>query len=1033
MLPWSRNWLSSAIKKDPAVSEALTNLRRLVRRYKDAAKPSSCKGPSDGHLSGVADLLRPGWKLFAVVCFASGVAGVAFSFLGLEFEADVWADLALAATVPVFVLGLSVVTLARSMSESGRFAVEYLNESCRMASFCWLTLAAVLLAFVGRFLIAVASLPTVVAGGLCAASLGAAITCLAMLAFVVSETIHCSLPGEAIRVVSQYAARKLCYAYLKETFVKLVKTRHRECLEQRCLRDYKSIYPPSQYYTRVAWTHLNPGSGSKDREILWDEDVGMGSRYRDRDYALNCLKSLDDYLQEHEAELYLSSPHYMGEQIALGTLRFAKGPVTQDVYEEVCRRLKDAIRLRRIQFEEEDTGFWDSQQIELNKAIERAVGKADPVQVRAYLDAVNEPLAALRETRRHRVVRDVYGQYVRRGCEFLELYLVALGEILARLEKEPKHRTQRAFVLARVLLDSVWDETQGLCAALDYHTMELFTWLVPQMYRAIKDAGDKGRPLLAMRAEFGGFYDFADGWLEDSKSAEPEAADKMRLVLHEGLTKWLLMVLEKPEESELVKQLCYAGRKIVFGRDGITFERGELVARHLLFAGHLMGRSGAAGVKGAAIERLFCEEYSRSPDLDFKDLVTFHLGNAFPRGKLDPYLNIFYTPQEEHVDLLTGSSSSSGFGMTGVREMALAFIYLAGSALADGVCEPEPITKDLSREISDDAIKAVAELFKNAGIDFGLEQLKTWRDQSKEREDKAEAKAIADAEFDDQKVGKWKSEFWEAYSTSSPVLCLCLKNGNYEIDNNALVKWRCDVPKMALIDWRYPISGADGYLYGRSHGRFMEGKLFEAIARKADRPSQIEGGLSETMAQAVGWLKKERCDGESAIVIVKGMYNPATGLSRDGRFLPSWREDVRSKGFDGFYDGFPLVWLRKRGEEDEKAVNTDEEVRDRVVAVDLRGWKGIKVKECVITQHKFGKLNIRTWTEREIEQAIESGKLKREDVDKARGNCPVAVSLYWQFSTDALPPVRAYQVQAPPDNNPEDPDDPGPATESPND
>jgi len=118
---------------------------------------------------------------------------------------------------------------------------------------------------------------------------------------------------------------------------------------------------------------------------------------------------------------------------------------------------------------------------------------------------------------------------------------------------------------------------------------------------------------------------------------------------------------------------------------------------------------------------------------------------------------------------------------------------------------------------------------------------------------------------------------------------------------------------MAVIEWRYPLYGAEGDRYGRSHGEFAERRLLEAVTGKADKPSQIEGGLSETLAGAVAWLKKEKCDGDSGIVVVKSMHRLGAALFRDERFLPSWREDVRSKGFDGFYDGFPVVWLKKGG------------------------------------------------------------------------------------------------------------------------
>lgn len=1007
MMPWSRNWLSSVVRRDAKVNEALTELLQLIRLYEDAAKPSCCRESASRLPSAALDCFRPGWKLFAIVSFVCGVAGVLSSSLVLKTDAVVWVDLAITVTVPVFVLGVSVVTLARSMSESGRFAVEYLNESCRMDMFCWLTLVAVLIALVARFLITLTSLPAAVAVGLCAAALGAAVDCLAMLAFVVRETIRCSLPVESVRVVSQYAARRLCQGYLKEAYIRLSMSLHKDFLEKWCTENCGAIHPPSQYYGHYFRSHHGEGDAKSDCEIKL-EGSGSGTRLY-KDFCLERLTELDRYLKENGADLYLSSHEYESENGVLGTLSSAKAPPNDEMKAAVQGLGKQAVRLRRLQFEEESDDFWDSQQNALNEAIERAVSKADPIQVRAYLDAVNKPLTVLGQTRRHKVVRDAYGEHIRRGYDFLRLYLAALHEILAIGEHQPKHRTGNAFALGRVLLKSVLDETQKLCEAVDYHTMKLFTWLVEAMYKTIHDAEDKAGPLRGMRARFGGFYTFVGGQLEHSKSADAEAIEEMRLALHEGLTKWLLVAIEE-RDDELVEQLCDTDRGIVFGRKGIAFDQRELTAQHFVLAGHLMRLAEAGDVKAQAVERLFCKAYSHGSDVDFDDLVTFYLGQPFPPPQtLGAYLDLFYMPKRKHEDLLTGGSRSSGCGMTGVREMALAFVYLAAFTLADSPHTPDPIAKDLSHRISDDAMNAVRKLFNDPGLNCGLKALKAWRDRGTELENKAEAKEIAEAKFDPEKVEQWSREFWEAYSRSSPVLSMCLKNGNYEIDDASGTKRQCDLPKIAVIDWRYPIAGADGNDYGRPLGQSIEEELLNTIAEKAHTPAQVEGGLSEAVATAVGWLAQKGCSSDAGIVIVKGMHSPTTELSRDERFLPSWREDVRSKGFDGFYDGFPVVWLRKKDEEDDNAENSPESARDQVIAVDLSEWKGIKVRECVVAERKFGDIEIRTWTEKEINKALESDKLKQEDVDKAKGNCPVEVSLFWQFSTDDLPPARVFE------------------------
>jgi len=1002
-MSWSRNWLSSVVRRNPEVNTALNDLSCLIREYGDAAKPSACRDTPSSFLSAELDLFRPGRKPFLVPTLLCALASTVHSMCTAEFTADVFADVALSATIPIFVLGVSVVTLARSMSESGRFAVDYLNESCRMAWFCCFTLFGVLLAVAGRVW-AVAGFYPAAAAGLCGASLGAAIACLAMLAFVVRETIRCSLPRISVGVVSQYAARRLCHAYLKETYARLWMSQQKDQLERICTAKYKAIQAPSQYHTRSLWTYLHPDAGSADCEILLDTRAVGENAYKDYDFRR--LAALDHYLIAQDLTLYLRPHEYGGERLVFGILSSKNGPPGGEVRAEVCRQGRHAVRMRKLQFEEENDAFWDSQESALNEAIERAVSKADPIQVRAYLDAVNRPLCVLRQTRKHKVIRDVYGQNIWRGCDFPMLYLGALDEILARLKKEPKHRTRAAYSLARALIKSVWEETRSIIDGLDYHTMERFTWLAQQMYGAIRDVQNGAGPLADMRGQFGGFYKFADGWLETRESVNVEDVDMMRVILYDGLTRWLLMAIER-KDNELVEQLCDAGREIVFGHQRLTFDRAKLVARHLVLAGHLMYQAEARNVPIQAVARMFCDEYSHDPDVDFEALVAFYVRSPCPPQMLDSYLHLLQPPQEEHVDLLTGGYSSSGSCSTGTGEMALAFSYLAAFALRHATQLPSPIAKNLLHELRDDVIETAKALFND--LEYGLGLLRTWRDACAQLDAKAEAKDVADAQLDPEKVEKWRREFWEAYARSSPILTMCLKNGNYEVDASSVRRLRYRLPKTAVIDWRYPIIGADGDNYGRVLGRSTENRLLQQISKGLTARPKVYADLPNAVRSAVGWLKKRACDIGEALVIVESRGS-TSGLYREPEFMPPWKEDVRSTGFHGFFDGFPLVWLRKQNGDDERETPPPSSGATRVIAVDLRGWKGIRVRECVIAGRKFGDVDVRTWTDEEIDLAVTSGKLPPEDVDKAKGNCPVDVLLYWQMSDAELPRTRQFEV-----------------------
>lgn len=248
-------WLSSRVKEQPEVREALSDLADKIREYKDAAKPSACKGNKESFWSPEVTWFRPGWKHFAVISIIFGITGIIFSWLASNYPADKltellgkWTDLSLMITVQVFVLGISVVAIAQSISEEGSFVGEYLNDSCRMPWFCCLTLLAVLCGLVGHFVsIIIKDIPNVVIiiSGICMASIGAAIDCLVMLAFVIIETIRCSMPSESIKVVSRYAARKLAYGYVNDSHIKLFYEQQTSYLKKWC--EGKAIHPPSQY------------------------------------------------------------------------------------------------------------------------------------------------------------------------------------------------------------------------------------------------------------------------------------------------------------------------------------------------------------------------------------------------------------------------------------------------------------------------------------------------------------------------------------------------------------------------------------------------------------------------------------------------------------------------------------------------------------------------------------------------------------------------------------------------------------------
>jgi hypothetical protein len=351
--------------------------------------------------------------------------------------------------------------------------------------------------------------------------------------------------------------------------------------------------------------------------------------------------------------------------------------------------------------------------------------------------------------------------------------------------------------------------------------------------------------------------------------------------------------------------------------------------------------------------------------------------------------------------------------MTGVHEISRAFIYLAANALSVYRGEPAPIAEMSSRIINDD-IKFVEEIFNSYHLNHGFEQLKSWLDKCKELDSEQETKEIAEAGFDEGKVKEWKRQFWEGYIRAVPVLSFCLKNGNFKIDKKALFERRYVLPKIAFFNWKYPLSGADGDEYGIHMGQYMERDFLSNVASNVDTESKIEGSLPDVIEEAVSWLEKEGCSGDAGIIVAINKLPPDSELYQDKNYIPSWKEDVQSKGFDGFYKGYPIVWLREGDDNDKEVTEEVNETKyDKVLAVDFRNWMGLRVREDIISKKKYGDLLVREWTEAEIKKAIESGKLESKDIIKAKRNCPVDVSLFCMFSSKDMPRGKIFSVVHP--------------------
>ena len=241
-------WLSKQIENQSEFKDALCDLKQLIHNNKDATKIPADSIFWKRFFAPEFPLFRPNVLGFPLLIFSFAAAGFVGQLFGPnQYNPESLANLVLQIIVPIFVLAVSITTLAYSLSESGRFAAEYLCEACRMPQFCCFTFVTTLLAISGRLFLSISGFPLLICVLVVFASLGAAIGCVTGLAFVIREVIRCTRPTESVKVASNYAAKKLSLAYLKDAYLGLWMKSYGDILEQWCLENCCAIHPPSQY------------------------------------------------------------------------------------------------------------------------------------------------------------------------------------------------------------------------------------------------------------------------------------------------------------------------------------------------------------------------------------------------------------------------------------------------------------------------------------------------------------------------------------------------------------------------------------------------------------------------------------------------------------------------------------------------------------------------------------------------------------------------------------------------------------------
>jgi hypothetical protein len=127
----------------------------------------------------------------------------------------------LSITIPIFVIGIAVTTLAHRLGESGQLTAEYLHKSCRLPVFTCQSYFSVLLA-VAAILFPLPDFNQE-ASPLAYIALGSTVVIIPFFLFIVATLIRCANPQKAIEVATKFSTTWLENAFAKDAYSKISK------------------------------------------------------------------------------------------------------------------------------------------------------------------------------------------------------------------------------------------------------------------------------------------------------------------------------------------------------------------------------------------------------------------------------------------------------------------------------------------------------------------------------------------------------------------------------------------------------------------------------------------------------------------------------------------------------------------------------------------------------------------------------------------------------------------------------------------
>jgi len=208
--------------KEPKFSCSKTlidsQLLKIIKQSEDPVKPTVTGWRWSCHTEFWC--FRPAWWKFFVITLPFVLFGISRLSVSSFSHDYTLLTILLRLSVPIFVIGISITTLAHRLGESGDFTAEYLHEACRLPVFACQSFLSILFAVTalalpsGCFLDNSKVLLTY-------ATLGSTLSITLSFLFIILTLIRCSNPKEAIKATTKFSTTRLVNAFAKDAHHKI--------------------------------------------------------------------------------------------------------------------------------------------------------------------------------------------------------------------------------------------------------------------------------------------------------------------------------------------------------------------------------------------------------------------------------------------------------------------------------------------------------------------------------------------------------------------------------------------------------------------------------------------------------------------------------------------------------------------------------------------------------------------------------------------------------------------------------------------